>query len=136
MAGNRFLPPVRPSATIVDPAETDESTPHWCFSGLMKGYTLGDIPDKVDAHAFARSIEARRNLTWRDLMKNRPESNGIAEWEIKGNILVDLPAKFKSKSKILKFYAGKKNGRVFGFRDGRVFEAVIVDFKFTSSKHK
>lgn len=132
---NRVLPPNdKGSRNIAAPTDPNQDTPIWCFRRLRKGYTFAEINDPKIAKRLTDALEKRRCLSWAELLKRDPERDGVVSWS-KAKLRKEPPPEYKNESNFLKFYAGKGQCRVVGFRNGRVFEVVWIDCKFDVTSH-
>ena len=125
------LPPAE--GRIKSPLEGDDETPLWCFKHLRSNYSFENIQQQ-DAKRLVEGFERRRDKNWADLMRGDAH-NGIVACSVSAKLTKPLPLEFKSETTFLKFYVGKRNGRVVGFRRGRQFCVVWIDFQLDVTKH-
>lgn len=122
---------------VVDPTVIDNQTPLWCFSRMKSGFELKDIiNDRDNCRRLINGIDIRRQYSWKTLLTRNPQTDGIVKCRVKELTGLNPPKAFENESHVYKFYlGGKKGGRVLGFREGRTFVVVWVDFRFEAYKH-
>lgn len=128
-------PPILQGTKVLTEESTDNETPTWCLHHLRNGYSLADLEDMDACRRLHDALTRRSQIPWKELKRIAPESAGICVWDskkIKGDT---IPERFRG-HQVRKFYCGGTHGgRVLGYRRGRVFEIVWIDFKFSLYDH-
>ena len=113
---------------------TQHLTPHFSFEKMQEGtgYSVGCCSQEERA-ALATKLFELSQITWSTI--NGSNRHGMGCETIKrSSFKVSLPTSVTDDVTLLAFrYNGKK--AMIGYRDGRVFYVLILDWNFTAYNH-
>ncbi len=107
--------------------------PVFCFHYLQADYDLTNC-DQAQKALLLESLYTRSQMTWQEIINTSKATLGTETIHRK-YINATIPSYFGTNEKFYVLRIAGKKGRTAGFRAGRIFHVVWVDYSFSLYKH-
>lgn len=115
-------------------ADGDGLPPAFAFDRMRSGYTLDDCRAHGFAEHLVEAIWRRCALTWRGLLLSSHWGNGF-EHVPQSKVTNDGIPGMTPDQKLLVLRFANKDGRIVGYREGRIYHVLWVDTDLSLYDH-
>ena len=106
--------------------------PIFCFHYLQADYNITNC-NQAQKALLLESLYTRSQMTWQEIINASRKKLGTESMDCK-SINATIPSYFEANEKCFVLRTAGK-GRAAGFRAGRIFHVVWVDYKFKLYRH-
>lgn len=125
-------PSLDQGAFVRVPEDTDDKTPVWCLNCTNDAdHGLAKLDRLQKSGTFLEAIHTRSAITWKEI--NTAPKTGLG-WEKGDFIQRNRPTMALGKTLMI-FRMQGNQGRIVGFREGRVFNIVWIDSDLSLYRH-